>query len=86
MDGTEQGMTMASTKSINQVAQAEGDTSANEVRRIADREASVKRAWRTIAWETSESDCTAEKIANVTGLAIGYVRTICERNGLGLAA
>jgi hypothetical protein len=71
-------------KSINQIAQETGDTSANEAARIRDREALVARAWRTIAYHEGATACTADRIAWATELPIAFVRDICARKGLDL--
>jgi hypothetical protein len=72
-------------KSINQVAQEDGDTSANEARRIRERENDIARTWRTIAYNEGETACTAERIAEAAELPVRFVRDICERRGLNLA-
>jgi hypothetical protein len=72
-------------KSINQMAQEEGDTTANEAKRIREREATVKKAWRTVAFYENEAACTAERIAKESGLPIDYVRFVCANYGLNLA-
>lgn len=72
-------------KSINQVAQEDGDTSAHEARRIKEREDAVARAWRTLAYNEGETACTAERIAEAAELPAMFVRDICERRGLSLA-
>lgn len=71
-------------RSINQIAQEDGDTSANEANRIREREATVKRCWRTIAFEDGEEACSAESVAACAGLPVDYVRLICERYGYPL--
>ncbi len=71
-------------KSINQIAQEDGDTSANEAARIRDREAAVTKAWRTIAYHEGEGACTAERVAASTELPVDFVRDICARKGLDL--
>lgn len=72
-------------KSINQQAQEDGDSSANEAERIREREASVKRVWRGISYAEGDQACTAARISMHTGLPIAYVRLICERHGYVLA-
>lgn len=72
-------------KSINQVAQEDGDTSADEARRIREREDAITRAWRTIAYNEGETACTAERVAEAAELPVKFVRAICERRGLSLA-
>jgi len=72
-------------KSINQVAQEEGDTSANEAARIRDREAAVAKAWRTIAYHEGEAACTADRVAAIAELPVDFVRDICARKGLALS-
>jgi hypothetical protein len=72
-------------KSINQIAQEDGDTSANEATRIRDREAAVAKAWRTIAYHEGEASCTADRIAKVAELPIDFVRDICARKGFDLS-
>ncbi len=71
-------------KSINQIAQEDGDSSANEAARIRAREADVKRAWRTIAYEQGEAACTAERVADAANLPIAYVRFVCGASGYDL--
>jgi hypothetical protein len=71
-------------KSINQIAQEDGDTSANESARIRDREAAVAKAWRTIAYHEGETACTADRIAKASELPVAFVRDICARKGLDL--
>lgn len=66
-------------KSINQIAQETGDTSANEVARIRQREAAVKTAWRTIAYE--KGTVTLSELAKAADLPREYCRLICERDG-----
>lgn len=73
------------TKSINQMAQEEGNSSANEARRIRDREASVKRAWRTVAFYENEAACTADRISKESDLPVEYVRFVCGSYGLALS-
>ncbi len=55
-------------RSINQVAQDEGDSSANEAARIRTRGASVARAWRTIAYKRGDGACTAQAVADACDL------------------
>jgi hypothetical protein len=69
-------------KSINQIAQEDGDTSANEARRIREREAAIARAWRTLAYNEGESACTAVRIAEAVELPVAFVQDICDRKGL----
>jgi hypothetical protein len=57
-------------KSINQIAQENGGSSANEGKRIRDREAAVKQAWRRVAFNKGEAACTATRGSS------GRVRTI----------
>lgn len=71
-------------KSINQMAQEEGDSSANEAQRIRDRESTVKRTWRSVAFHENEAACTAERIAKESELPIDYVRFVCGKEGLAL--
>lgn len=71
-------------KSINQIAQETGDTSANEAARIRDREAAVTKAWRTLAYHKGEAACTAERVAALAALPVEFVRDICARKGLDL--
>jgi hypothetical protein len=71
-------------KSINQIAQETGDTSANEAARIREREAVVARAWRTVAYHHGQAACTADKIAEIAALPVDFVRDICARKGLDL--
>lgn len=75
-----------STKSINQLAQESGDTSANEAQRVRERVASIKKAWRVIAYHEGESACTADRIASAAGLPVDHVRFVCGSEGLPLAA
>lgn len=76
-------------KSINQIAQENGDTTANEANRIRRREATVKHAWRKYTFEHNEYP-TAQQIAEIASeeaeeeLGMEYVKTICERNGYEL--
>jgi hypothetical protein len=70
-------------RSANQRAQAEGDTGANEARRIRDREMAVRAAWREEAWQRGEP-VEARRVARATGLPEPYVRLICERGGNGV--
>ncbi len=77
-------MANKNSRSINQIAQEAGDTSANEANRIREREATVKRAWRTIAFNENEAACTAERIAAETGLPADFVRFVCGTHGLDL--
>lgn len=70
--------------SVNQLAQSEQDTSANEAKRIRDREALVKRTWRTIAYHEGEAACRAERIADESELPVDYVKFICDNYGLTL--
>ena len=72
-------------RSDNQLAQTEGDTSANAARRIRDREKAVAEVWRNIAYYEGERACTTHRIAAVTGLPMHYVRQQCERTGYALA-
>jgi hypothetical protein len=71
-------------KSINQIAQESGDSSANEAARIREREALVARGWRTIAYHEGAAACTAARIAWVTDLPVAFVQDICARKGLTL--
>lgn len=71
-------------KSINQMAQESGDSSANEAARIREREANVKRAWRQVAYDDGESACTARRIAAAAKLPVDYVRFVCAVHGLEL--
>jgi len=73
-------------RSLNQIAQDEGDTAANEARRIREAEASIHRAWRQLAYDEGESAVTAHRIATMTGLPVAYVRDVCERVGHVLRA
>jgi hypothetical protein len=68
-------------QSINQVAQDEGNTSANEAKRIRNRESAVKVAWRTIAFNEGEAACTAERVARDCELPVDYVRFVCGNAG-----
>jgi hypothetical protein len=71
-------------KSINQIAQESGDSSANEAARIREREAAVARAWRTVVYHEGEAACTADRIAEIADLPVAFVREICARKGLDL--
>lgn len=73
------------TKSINQLAQEECDTSANEVNRIKEREASVKKAWRQIAYDLGEQACTVENVAKMANLPEAYVLFVCTNVGYALS-
>lgn len=89
IDGTDGNARLAMSrqamgKSINQLAQEEGDSSANEARRIREREAQVKKAWRTVAFYENEAACTAERIARESDLPVDYVRFVCGKEGLAL--
>lgn len=68
-------------RSPNQIAQDEGDTAANEARRIREGEASIHRAWRQLAYDEGESAVTAHRLATMTGLPAAYCRDVCERVG-----
>lgn len=52
-------------RSINQVAQDEGNTMANEAKRLAEQDAAIYRAWRTIAYGTLESRPTTPSLRGV---------------------
>jgi hypothetical protein len=67
-------------KSINQLAQEEGDSSRNEANRIRERESAIRSAWRQIAFNTNRRPA-AKEIAEQTSLPENYVRVVCERNG-----
>lgn len=71
-------------KSVNQIAQEDGDTSANEAARIREREAAVAKAWRTVAYYEGETACTADRVAALSELPADFVRDICARKGLSL--
>ena len=71
-------------KSIDQVAQETGDSSANEAARILAREAAVARAWRTVAYHEGEAVCTADRIATIAELPLPFVQDVCARKGLPL--
>lgn len=73
-------------RSINQIAQDDGDTSANEVARIKARERSIRDAWNRIAYNEGAGACTAERIARETDLPVHYVIDICGRSGHILAS
>lgn len=68
-------------RSPNQIAQDEGDTAANEARRIREGEASIHRAWRQLAYDEGESAVTSHRLATMTGLPAAYCRDVCERVG-----
>jgi hypothetical protein len=57
-------------KSINQIGQESDDTSANEAERIREREASVTKAWRTIAYHEGEAACSAARVAATADLPV----------------
>jgi hypothetical protein len=71
-------------KSINQLAQENGETSANEAQRIREREVAVMRAGRTVAFFEGEAACTAARIASESGMPIGHVRFVCGNHGMDL--
>lgn len=71
-------------KSINQIAQENGDSSANEAKRIRDRESAVKQAWRRVAFNEGEAACTVEKVAREADLPVDYVRFVCGNVGYEL--
>lgn len=63
-------------RSINQVAQDEGDTMANEVLRLKEQDEAIYRAWRTIAYGTFESRPTTPSlraVAEAVGLPEHFV-------------
>jgi len=71
--------------SINQIAQIDGDTNANEAKRIRNREAAVRRAYREHAYNIgtpTANDITA-RTSEIAGEQIGedYITRICEKNG-----
>ena len=72
-------------KSINQVAQENGDTSANEAARIRERERAVVAAWRTIAFNEGESACTLGRVSRAAELPEEYVAFVCAVKGYALA-
>ncbi len=72
------------TKSINQLAQLDGDTAANTVRRIREDECSVRNAWRQIAYHEGEESCTLARIVEMTGYSEDYVRFVCGNVGYEL--
>jgi hypothetical protein len=71
--------------SINQIAQAEGDTNANEARRIKNREAAVRRAYREHAYNigTPTVDVLTVRASVIAEEPIGpdYIKLLCERDG-----
>jgi hypothetical protein len=71
-------------KSVNQITQDTGDSSANEAARIRDREATVARAWRQVAFDEGEAACTADRIAAKSELPVAFVRFVCGNKGLDL--
>lgn len=71
-------------KSINQTAQEERDTSANEADRIRERHASIAKAWRTVAYNDGESACTVARLSEITGLPASYVFDVCASLGYGV--
>jgi hypothetical protein len=71
--------------SINQIAQIEGDTNANEVKRIKTREAAVRRAYREYAYNIGTPTAVA-LMARASAIAeepinSDYIKLICERDG-----
>ncbi len=68
-------------RSINQEAQVDGDTTANEVARIRFRERAVSDTWRAIAYHEGEAACTAARIAKDTSLPEAYVVEVCAVKG-----
>lgn len=76
---------MTNTKSINQVAQENGDTSVREAQRIRERESEVRTAWRTVAFNDNEAACTAARIAEMTGYPVDFVEFVCGNVGYKLS-
>lgn len=74
---------MVTMISINQLAQEIGDTSANEANRIREREALIRRTWRSIAHNLNRTPA-AKEIAERTGYPEHYIRLVCERSGHNL--
>jgi DNA-directed RNA polymerase specialized sigma subunit len=74
---------MVTMISINQLAQETGDTSANEANRIREREALIRRTWRSIAHNLNRTP-TAKEIAERTGYPEHYIRFVCECSGHNL--
>ncbi len=73
--------------SQNQLAQQEGDTGANEVARMKQRERAVLVAIRTLAFDGKPLNSAAvAEMAQVTDSEIGteYCRRIAEVNGWAL--
>lgn len=71
--------------SINQIAQSNGDTSANEANRIRERERAVSEAWWRVAYHESEQACTPVRVANESGLPVDFVVRVCFVKGHTLA-
>lgn len=76
-------------KSINQMAQEDGDTTRNEAARIKAREAAVAKAWRTYVWEHDENP-TAQQVSQLATeiaeelLGVEYVTRVCGTRGYEL--
>ena len=70
--------------SVNQVAQAMGDTSANESKKQKAQEAKVRKAWRTYVYDNDKNPTTAE-LAALTGLPAHYVEFVAGVAGYDLA-
>lgn len=68
-------------KSLNQLAQEDGDTGRNEVARQRASESAVKVAWRTRAFHFGESSVTVLALVAATNLPADYILRICERHG-----
>lgn len=73
-------------KSVNQLAQEDGDTSLNEAERAKTREAMVNRCYRAYCYD-HEAPPTAKQLSLTASEAAGehlgeeFVSRICERNG-----
>lgn len=73
-------------KSINQIAQESGDTSANEAERIRQREAAVRQAWRTLQFNNDKLPTISQIVELASRLADEYLGAefcarICECTG-----
>lgn len=70
--------------SANRKAQTDGDTGANEARRIQQRESEVKIAWRTYVFH-NDANPTAEQLATATGYPTHYITFVCGNIGYQLS-
>lgn len=78
-------------RSINQMAQDEGDSSANEANRIRLRERSVRTAWRTFVFNNDKNPTikdVSDLASELSGEHLGYdyCLRILECDGLPTAA